>query len=52
MPHGAASRAATVPITRGRPVAPVPLGDAEPDGVCDGGAVRPTVGSGPREPRS
>ena len=49
MPHGVASRAATVPITRGGPVASVPVGDEEPDGVCDGGAVTPTVGSGPRE---
>ena len=49
MPHGVASRAATVPITRGRPVASVAVGDEEPDGVRDDGAGDATVGSGPRE---
>ena len=49
MPHGVASRAATVPITRGGPVASVPVGDEEPDGVRDDGAGDATVGSGPRE---
>ena len=49
MPHGVASRAATVPMTRGGPLASVAVGDEEPDGVRDDGAGDATVGSGPRE---